>query len=145
MIFLSAYSDFDANSMLNGFYSEQVSRTKQSFKDEVDINTIVKRFGITGQMPVPSRLPTYDDFTGIEDYQSALNALLDAAAAFDDLSADIRRKFDNDPQQFLEYVNNPDNRESLYDLGLAHRPLADVRESAQDGLPAPAEGDPIVT
>lgn len=145
MIFLSAYSDFNANSLLNGFCSEQPSRTKQSFKDEVDINTLVKRFGITGTMPVPSRLPTYDDFTGIDDYQSALNALMDASAAFDELSADVRRKFDNDPQQFLEYVNNPDNKESLYDLGLANRPLADVRASAQDGLSASADGDTTST
>ena len=76
MKFLSAYSDFDANSLLNGYYSEEPSRTKQSFKEEVDINTLVKRFGITGQMPVPSRLPTYDDFTGIDDYQSALNYIV---------------------------------------------------------------------
>ena len=144
MIFLSAYSDFDANSLLNGFHSEEPSRTKQSFKEEVDINTLVKRFGITGQMPVPSRLPTYDDFTGIDDYQSALNVLMDASAAFDDLSADVRRKFDNDPQQFLEYVNNPDNRESLYDLGLAIRPPADSGGAAS-GLPASAEGDPTLT
>ena len=66
------------------------------------------------------------------------------SAAFDDLSADVRRKFDNDPQQFLEYVNNPDNRESLYDLGLAIRPLADSGVAAS-GLPASAEGDPILT
>ena len=144
MKFLSAYSDFDANSLLNGYYSEEPSRTKQSFKEEVDINTLVKRFGITGQMPVPSRLPTYDDFTGIDDYQSALNALLDASAAFYDLSANVRRKFDNDPQQFLEYVNNPDNRESLYDLGLAIRPPADSGVAAS-GLPASAEGDPTLT
>ena len=44
----------------------------QSQKDEADINTIVRNFGLTGKLPANIRPATYGDFTGVDDYQSAL-------------------------------------------------------------------------
>ena len=58
------------------------SLAKQSFQEECDINTIVRRFGLTGEMPSNVRMPTYGDFTGISNYQDALNAILEAEDSF---------------------------------------------------------------
>lgn len=118
--------DSDAASIeaaLDGF---DESRTNQSSKDETDINVIVRRFGITGVMPQSLKLPTYGDFTDVVDFQTAQNAVIAAREAFMSIPADVRNKFDNDPQQFLEFVNDPNNLEEMYKLGLAKKPAEPV-------------------
>ena len=41
-----------------------------------------------------------------------------ANTMFEELPSRARAKFNNSPEQFLEYVQNPDNQESLHDMGL---------------------------
>lgn len=118
--------DSDAASLeaqLDGF---DESRTNQSSKDEADINVIVRRFGITGAMPQNVRLPMYGDFTDVVDFQTAQNAVIAARESFMQIPADVRARFNNDPQEFLEFVNDPNNLEEMYKLGLAKKPEAPV-------------------
>lgn len=89
----------------------------QDAKEECDINTIVKRFGLTGQLPDNVRMPQYGDFTGIGDYKDALNAVIEAERSFMEMPADVRARFGNDPQQLLEFVNKEENREEAKKLG----------------------------
>ena len=49
--------------------------TQQSFKEECDINVIVERFGLTGQLPENLRMPVSGDFTGITDFQTAMQVV----------------------------------------------------------------------
>uniref|UniRef100_UPI004048CFD7 hypothetical protein n=3 Tax=Bacteria TaxID=2 RepID=UPI004048CFD7 len=53
--------NYDTNlaSEESALYCEDGSRAKQSFKEECDINTIVKRFSVTGQVPVSPLQPQY--------------------------------------------------------------------------------------
>lgn len=94
-------------------------RTIQSAKDDSDINIIVRRFGITGQMPGISRMPSYGDFRGVADFKSAMNVIRDTEEMFMALPSGLRKKFGNDPQNYLEFVTNPDNIEEMRKLGLA--------------------------
>lgn len=73
----------------------RVSIVQQHFADEVDINTIMRRFGVTGQMPnfLPDGM--YGDFTGIEDYESAVAKIERADNAFMALPAEVRERFGN--------------------------------------------------
>jgi len=96
--------------------------TKQSFKEECDINTIVMRFGISGQLPENVRAPTYGDFVSVVDYQSALNAVIAADEAFMELPADVRKRFGNDPGAFVDFCSNEKNREEAIALGLVVPP-----------------------
>ena len=64
--------DRDQNSADSRFVFTGVSRTQQSFRDECDINNILRKFNVTGQLPIGSVQPQYGDFSGITDYQSAL-------------------------------------------------------------------------
>jgi len=103
------------------------SLAQQNFKEECDINNIVKKFERTGLLEHANRYDgQYGDFTSSSDYQTSLNQLLDAQEAFDNLPARIRSQFNNDPAQFLDFVHNPDNHEAMYDMGLATRPAAPV-------------------
>lgn len=107
-----------------GLRCDDVSLAVQSERDECDINVLVERFGVTGSFPVPAYLPTFQDFEGIFDYQSAQNALIEAEKSFLALPARIRERFNNTPHRFVEFCSDPSNLEELYDLGLAIRPVS---------------------
>lgn len=110
--------DTDKASQESGLLCEDETRTKQSFKEEVDINTIVQRFGLTGQMPENVRAPTYADFSEVEDFQSAMNAIAKAREAFDQMPAEVRAEFSNDPARFVDFCSNDANRARAEQLGL---------------------------
>lgn len=112
---------------------------KQSFAEEVDINTIVRRFGLTGQLPENIRTPEYGDFTGITDFHSAMNAVSKAREAFEELPANIRSKFQNDPGKYVDFCINPDNREELKQLGLLSAEAVARDQAAQAATEAAKE------
>lgn len=96
------------------------SLTKQSFREEVDINNIVQRYSQTGIVDHLNTLEAhYGDFSEVKDYQSALNAVIAAQERFEELPATIRDRFDNDAGMFLEFVSDERNGEELVRLGLA--------------------------
>jgi len=125
--------DRDKNSDLAKFVFTSPTRTKQSFRDECDINNIVKRFNVTGQLPVGSVQPQYGDFSGITDYQSALNAVMAAQDSFLALPAKLRARFDNDPALFVEFASDEANRDEMKALGLLHE------ETVQAVVTSPSE------
>lgn len=123
--------DADLASYDSGLLCEDLSLAVQDARDEVDINTIVRRFGLTGQLPDEVRVPQYGDFVGLDDYHSAMNAVADANESFDALPADLRSRFNNDPAVFVEFCLDERNRDEMTKLGLL-KPVE----------PAPAEPAP---
>jgi len=103
---------------LTGLRCEDPSLTIQSQKEEADINTIVRNFGVTGRLPESIRQPIYDDFTDVSDYRTALEAVKAAEASFSALPASLRAKLGHSPQRFLEYCADPSNIEEMKTLGL---------------------------
>jgi len=98
------------------------TKTQRQFKDEVDINNIAKNFGMTGRLPENVRMPLYGDFCDVTDYKTALNAARRAAQSFMEMPAHVRERFQNDPQQFLEFCGDANNREEAIKLGLVVTP-----------------------
>jgi len=101
---------------------DEIVRVEQSHKDEVNINNIVKRHGMdlitkTAQL----QQFTYDDNPN-NDFQETMNAILQAEKSFSSVPSDIRKKFDNDPAKFLDFIHNKDNQQQLVDWGLANAP-----------------------
>lgn len=111
--------DPDVVSNATGLKCEDVSLAVQSQRDEADINTIVRNFGITGRLPENVRVPSYGDFAIVDDYRSAIHAVRDAEASFMSMPAEVRSRFQNDPQQFLEFCSDYANLEEMRKLGLA--------------------------
>jgi phage internal scaffolding protein len=95
------------------------SMTIQSQTEDADINVLMKRYGLTGHLPDNVRLPTYGDFHGVYDYQTAMNAVVAADEAFMELPADIRKRFGNSPQLYMEFTTNPENMDEMRKLGIA--------------------------
>lgn len=120
------------------------SRTKQSHKDECDINKILKKADKTGLIThVASSTARYGDFTAVNEYQESLNTVIQAQDMFDALPSDIRKRFANDPGAFFEFATNPANKDDLVKLGLAKSdyvapvdPDPEVVDHAADPAPA---------
>lgn len=123
-------TDFDKLSQCTSLAEFEKTRTQQQFKDECDINEIVRRFGLTGKLPDNVRMPEYVDYEGVFDFQTAMNTMMDAEREFMKLPASVRRRFDNDPQQLLEFVGNGQNQAEAEALGL-------LRAKAPPPPPAP--------
>lgn len=119
MFLRTAYNyDVDAVSLDTALVCLDVSRTKQSFAEESDINTIVRRFGLSGEMPSAVAMPQYGDFTAVQDYHSALNVITAANEGFDALPAEVRSRFTNDPANLLAFLADDANRPEAEKLGL---------------------------
>lgn len=112
--FISAYSVKNRSQIL--FPAE--GRTKQSFKDECDINNIMRRFEQTGTLShLNNRTPVFGDMEEI-DFQGSLNIVVEAQARFALLPATVRDRFANDPSRLLAFVQDEGNREEAIKLGL---------------------------
>lgn len=120
-------------------------RTQQQFRDEADINVLVRRFGVTGHLPVRQGVPEYGDFSAVVDYHSAMNAIRNADAEFMSLPAHIRQMFGNDPGELVNAVLDPDRYDDLVDAGLAvkrNRPVEASEPSGKgESTPPAVDGD----
>lgn len=114
-LILSAYSKKNRTQIA---FQADSPYTDQSFKEEADINTIMKRYQSTGELPVlddPS-----NNFLDVSDYDFTehMNAVTEAREMFAALPSTLRDRFYNSPAHFLDFVENPRNRTELAELGL---------------------------
>lgn len=110
--------DRDAVSRETGLMCLDETLTQQSFKEECDINTIVRNFGVTGEMPNNVRMPLPPDFQETMDYRESLEMIRQADAAFMQYPAELRARFENNPQKFADFIMDVDNKEEVGKLGL---------------------------
>lgn len=110
--------DVDAASNESGVACEEPSLAQQQFKDECDINNILRQFNITGQLPDQPLSPKYGDFSGISDYKTALDRVIAADEEFMNLPATLRARFDNDAANLISFLDNEENRLEAEKLGL---------------------------
>lgn len=97
---------------------ERSGKTKQSFKDECDINFILSRFRRTRVIDwVSKNPPRYGDATGY-DFQKAMDTVVKGREAFAGLPSHIRSRFANDPAQFLDFVHDEANADEMRKMGL---------------------------
>jgi len=114
------------------------SLAQQSFKDDADINVMLEKFRVTGVMPQGVVMPTYGDFQGVSDYRTAVDAINKATHAFMDMPANIRARFENDPQKFLEFCADDKNRDEAARLGL----VPAIAKAADSSAPVKAGEKP---
>ena len=100
---------------------DEIIRVEQSHKDEVNINNIIKRHG----MDLIAKTAALQQFTydnnPNNDFQETMNAILKAKESFASIPSEIRKRFDNSPAKFMDFIHNPDNKDELVELGLAQR------------------------
>lgn len=107
-------------------HCEDESLADQSQEAEANINTIVKRFGLTGALPPDVRTPQYGDFSDVVNYQTALDVVIAAREQFMKLPAELRFRFGNDPQSYMDFCTETVdgklvNLEEMRKLGIAKK------------------------
>jgi len=118
------------------------SMTQQNQKAECDVNGIMAKWQKTRDPSIFQRTNgAFIDATMGVDYHTALNVIKDAQEAFAELPSAIRRRLDNDPAKFLEFMHNPDNHDEMVELGLIEPPVASVEAVATPAEPS-AESAP---
>ncbi len=123
-----------------------VSRTKQADLKECDVNNIVSKYIQTGNLTFLQKTqPEYRDVSGIEDYKTSMEIVIRTKEQFKQLNSNIRNKFINDPRKFLEYMENPDNLEESYKLGLREKPEKEtpVEVVVKETTAKPASASPL--
>lgn len=112
--------------------------TKQSFKAESDINTIMARYLSTGELPNVSELaPQYLDVSGF-DYQNMQNQVIEAQSLFMALPSTLRTRFNNDPGLFIQFCGDPANRAEMHKLGLLRSDYQPAIQAADAADTAPS-------
>lgn len=96
--------------------------TKQSCKDECDVNNILAQYRRTGVIThINPRVPAYLDLPSDLEFQSSVNLVKQAEAAFQALPSRVRDVFGSDPQRFLAAIGDPSQRELLTELGIFNK------------------------
>lgn len=118
MDFFTRYNPPPARSVK--FESETLAQ--QHFKDECDINSIMRRYQKTGFLVDPltpvTTLPQFGDFSTEYDFHAAQTLIAHATQEFDELPAWLRKRFSNNPSELLAFLENESNREEAIKLGL---------------------------
>ncbi|MDR1337938.1 MAG: hypothetical protein LBJ73_02830 [Rickettsiales bacterium] len=121
-------------------YQKFPGRTKQSFKDECDINKIMARIMKTGVDPFIDRVQMgkFLDLEHFPDFMAAQDHINSMYAYFDRLPSSVRALFDNNPSNLVDFLSDPKNKDEAVKLGLlsADKP---VEASSEASAQPPAE------
>jgi len=93
--------------------------TEQAHKDACDMNLIVRDYERTRILKHQNASPgRYADVSAV-DFQTAMDTVLKVNNCFYDLPSSVRKQFNNDPAEFLEYAQDEGNLEEMKSLGIA--------------------------
>lgn len=96
---------------------------EQAHRETSDINYIINKHGID-LIQQTSLLRSsefrFDDVTG-NDFTEAMFIVTKAQQQFDQMPSKIKKRFNYDAAEFLDFVQNPKNSEALVEMGLANK------------------------
>jgi len=123
-------------------FNHEPSRTQQQFKDQVDVNKIMSKFKKTGVINhLNSKSGVYSDLHEIPDLASALNTVAKAQTAFMELPSELRKKFGNDPENLIKYLQDDKNIAESVELGLriATKPEPSMAQQVAEAIKSTQE------
>lgn len=133
--------DGSVTNPVTGEVTYPVSKTKQAMLAECDVNRIIKQFSATGQIKhisAKAALGAYTNLPNDMDFQSALNIVIEGEKAFATLPAKVRDRFGNSPAEFLQFLDDPKNKDEAIALGLFKKPPAPPQEPPVSPPPPPS-------
>lgn len=122
------------------------TRTQQHFKEDCDINNVIRKYGQTGMWAhLDPREATYGDFSQETDLTAATQLVDQAQREFDALPAAVRALCQNDPVMLLHNLANETSAAQLVAAGLPVEPVPrtleeQIASGVQDGLAKTPEG-----
>lgn len=109
---------------------EGVSKTDQSDKDMVNINSIMSRYRKTGLLPqFKEKVAQYIDTTQIPSYMDAHEQISRANEMFMQLPSDVRKLMDNNPANLEKVLQDEKYHDLLVDYGILKKQVKNVEQS----------------
>ena len=137
------------------------SLTQQQFKDECEIESLLKAHNLSQVMGIMNnhgQQPLFADVSDIPDFHDAQNHVARATEYFEGLSSDVRSRFNNSLSEFLTTLNDPGAREALTEMGVLKKaadkaadnaaaqpvvpPVADMQTGVSESASQAAEENP---
>lgn len=112
------------------FCTAEEGKTRQEFKAESDINTLMKR-GEAAIVPALREGGFFADVSSIGSLHECLEKVRVANEVFGALPAEVRSAFDNRPELFTEAFGNPDGIAKLRELKVVAEDPAVVVEQQE--------------
>ncbi len=99
-------------------FDKKEDKTEQSHKKECDVNHILRKYAKTGVLEhVKKHEGQYADIPA-QDFREAMEIIATSKSMFEELPSEARKKFHNDTAEFLEFVQDPNNKTELHKMGL---------------------------
>ncbi len=136
---VKVYSRFKLGPRIQVVFPDGEGRTKQSMKDECDINQILKKYIKTGTIEHGNQHAGDYGYASGLDFTTAMNVVAKGESMFAELPAAVRNRFNNDAAYFLDFVQDSSNLDEMRDLGLAE-PRAPEAGSPPLGAEEPPAG-----
>lgn len=136
-IIRSAYDEIDAVQL----DASSDPGAKQSFKDECEINNIMAKYQTLGVIEHVAKHEAQYGFATSQSLRESIELQRQANEMFAELPSSTRKKFENSPEQFLDWVQNPENASKLDEMGEIHEPEPEpitAPTPAPPAEPAPA-------
>lgn len=133
----SAYSARERVSIVCGG-----GRTKQSMKDECDINRIMRKYIKSGTVSHVAKHGGRYEYCTASDFMESLSIVQEGQRMFDELPAVVRKEFGNSPASFLSFVQDPKNLDKMREMGLARAAPPVVAPAGPAIAPAPPSTPP---
>lgn len=111
------------------------SLTRQSDAQAADINYIMAKYEETGYLPVQNRELFFADVSKVGSFDAAVAVVHNIEEQFSHIPAEVRKRFNNDPAEFLDFTRNPANVDEMKEMGL-------LRET--ENIPAQVDIDAAV-
>ena len=121
-------------------FNPEENQTKQSFRDEVNINNILDKYQATGQLTHVRQHPgVYGDFSNINDLQGAIEKVRQAQQLFESLPSEMRKTFNNNASEFIKFSSTASPSE-LMEAGLV---VEGFEQSDTPASPQPAPTEEV--
>ena len=136
-------SRYDLGAPERGLEFTQPSLTQQQFKEDCDIEELLKRHNLGNVMGLFQQNvsePMYADVSDVPDFHESQNHVARATEYFAALPSAVRTRFNNSLPEFLSALNNPESAKELQDLGILAKP-----EHKAETQPMPSGKQPAQT
>jgi hypothetical protein len=119
-------------------YTGEKTLVEQSAAIETDLNRLLEPAIRQGLLRHSIKFEgEYDDIP-VQTFEDAQIVIANAKSMYEELPSAIRKNFDG-PKGFLEFVNNPDNKDQMESMGILKGNDGITRTGAPSGAPTAAQ------
>lgn len=135
---------------VKNFRSNKPSMTQQQFKNECDINHIIKRYNKDPQLwatlinnAKDINSPSFADFTDVGDFRHAMDKVSQIGEFFASIPSEVRARYNQNPELLFAAMHDPSQWQYLAEKGVLNKKsVAENLKALQPSQPKPVASTP---